>query len=260
MSRGGDWWPAFFDDQYADLALAALPADEGQRVAAFLRDHAGVRPGDTVFDQCCGVGRLSLALAKAGFRTVGVDQSAAYVQRARAAAAAAGLRCEFFVGDAFRFVPPQPCAAAVNWFTSFGYTADDATNAAMAQRAFDALRPGGRFVLECAHVPYVLRRFQPVMVERHPAPGGETLVIRETTVDLAGGMFEQTWTFVAPDGRRSVRTGATKLYLPHTLRELLERCGFRAVMFHGSTDGAPLTLDSPRCLCIAVKPGGPADG
>jgi SAM-dependent methyltransferase len=251
---GGEWWESFFDDAYADLALARPEGEALRAEVAFLMEKLRLSPGGRVFDQCCGVGGLSLPLAARGLRVVGVDLNEGYVRRARAAAAARGLDCTYHVGDAFAFVPAEPCDAAFNWYTSFGYTPDDARNARMLRRAFEALRPGGRFALDLPNLSHVFRNFQGAMVLRSNTGSGEWLVLRETTMDLPRGMFEQRWTFVGPGGRRTVRHGTTKMYMPHAVREMLTQSGFGAVEFYGSARGEPLGPDSPRCICVATKP------
>lgn len=45
-------------------------------------DFAGVQPGDRVLDVGCGTGTISLALAKRGATTVGVDASEPYLDGA----------------------------------------------------------------------------------------------------------------------------------------------------------------------------------
>ena len=75
---------------------------------------------------------------------VRVDANEGYVRRARAEAAAEGVPCAFHAGDAFAFVPPEPCDGAFNWYTSFGYTEDDRRNARMLRRAFEALNAVNR--------------------------------------------------------------------------------------------------------------------
>ncbi len=249
------WWESFFDDAYADVALVRRDRDAAERDVGFLMEQLRLEPGCTVFDQCCGVGGLSLPLARQGVRASGVDANESYVRRARAEAGALELPCTFHAGDAFVFVPAEPCDGAFNWYTSFGYTEDDRRNARMLRRAFEALKPGGRFALDYPNVSRVLRDLKGCMLLRHATDGSELLVIRETTVNLARGMFEQRWTFVGPDGRRREKHGATKLYLPHALRELLTACGFEDVGQYGSSGGEGLTLDSPRCICVATRPG-----
>src|SRR5881394_1515468 len=120
-----NWWQAFFDDDYAAYGLASTKPDVIAKMCDFIVSTLQLSPGMTVFDQCCGIGRLSVPLAERGIRIIGVDQSAAYIDRARREAQARRLPGEFHVGDAFEFVCAKPCDAAINWFTSFGYCEDD---------------------------------------------------------------------------------------------------------------------------------------
>jgi 2-polyprenyl-3-methyl-5-hydroxy-6-metoxy-1,4-benzoquinol methylase len=250
----GPWWQAFFDDFYADVVLARTNDPTVPATVDFLMDRLHLKPGAVVFDQCCGVGGLSLPLARKGLKVIGVDQNANYVQRAADAARAEGLDCNFHVGDAFEFVPAVACDGAMNWYTSCGYLEDDQRNVLMFHRAFEALRPGGWFAVDTIHMAWVLRRFQPCIVTRHTTPAGEWLILRETTLDWMRGMFRMDWTFLAPDGRRTDRQTETRMYLPHTLSEMLQSCGFVDVELLGSIQGEPLGLDSPRCICLARKP------
>src|SRR5947209_3462060 len=107
MSEGnqdrGEWWESFFDDVFADLVLVRPEGESLRAEVGFLMEKLRLSPGGRVFDQCCGVGGLSLPLADRGLRVVGVDLNAGYVRRARAAAAARGLDCAFHAGDAFAF-------------------------------------------------------------------------------------------------------------------------------------------------------------
>src|SRR5262245_23654662 len=114
-----DWWADFFDDTLAEMFL--VRADEGELTAtlAFLTERLALGSGSMVFDQCCGIGSLSIPLARRGIRVVGVDQCAAYVERARRESA--GLPATYEVGDALAFTPAGPCDGAFNWYSSFGY-------------------------------------------------------------------------------------------------------------------------------------------
>jgi hypothetical protein len=178
---------------------------------------------------------------------VGVDQSARYIERATAASA--NLGAQFFVGDAFTWRPDRMCNAAFNWWTSFGYAARDADNLQMLKRAAAAIVPGGRFALDFMNIPQVLRQFQPtVTVER-----GAITLTRETTLDLATGTMHKTWRYVLPDGTHPERTSAMRMYMPSQLVELLRTAGFDDIALYGDETGEPLTIDSPRCIAVAVR-------
>jgi SAM-dependent methyltransferase len=245
-----DWWSDLYDDLLADVLLEGTPDAELDATVRFLVGALSLSPGDRVFDQCSGVGRLAVPLARWGAEVVGVEQSAAYVERARARARAAGVSPIFTVGDAFSFVASPPCAAALNWWTSFGYLPDDAANARMLRRAYDSLSPGGRFALDMPNVPGLLASFRPHELTRR----GETLMLRESQLDLARGLLHKRWTFVTPDGRRLERPSTLKLYPPDRLATLLSEVGFASVQIFGGIDGRSIGLDSPRCILVARRP------
>ena len=250
----GAWWQTLYDDTVAEVLLLRRDPAETAATVRFLRDVLGLGPGASAFDQCCGTGTLALPLAEAGVRVTGVDQSEDYVRRATEEAGRRGLPCRFVAADAFAFAAPQPCDAAFNWNTGFGNHQDDGRNRDMLRRAFESLRPGGRFALDYQHVPRILRHFQRCLTHRLPTPAGDVIVLRESTADLAAGALRQRWTFLLPDGRRRERQSLVRLYLPHELAGLLAAAGFADVEFFGGTDGRPLDLDSPRCIALARRP------
>ena len=245
-----DWWSELYDDLLAEVLLDGTSDAEVDATVRFLVEALALAPGDRVFDQCCGVGRLAIPLARWGAEVVGVEQSARYIERARERARAAGVAPELTVGDAFAHVPSRPCAAAFNWWTSFGYLPDDDANARMLRRAYEALAPGGRFALDMPNVPALLAAFRPHEVTRR----GEVLLLRESRLDLSRGLLHKRWTFVAPDGRRVERPSTIRLYTPDRLAALVEGVGFTGARVLGGVDGRPIALDSPRCIVVARRP------
>lgn len=242
-----EWWKDLYDDALADVLLestADVPA-----TVAFLVEELGLAPGARVFDQCSGTGRLSIPLARWGAQVVGVEQAARYVERARAAAADAGVEPHFVVGDAFEYVPREPCDAAINWWTSFGYLPDDDGNVRMLRRAFEALRPGGRFAIDYPNVPGLHHDFRPHDITRR----GDIVMLRESRFDLARGLLHKTWTFVLPDGRRVERPSTVRMYAPDRLAALVASVGFEDVRVYGGIDRQDLTLTSPRCIVSARR-------
>src|SRR4051794_13179417 len=93
--RDRDWWQTLYDDIVAELFLLRQDTRQTSNVARFLIETLGLEPGAAVFDQCCGTGTLSLPMAGAGVRVVGVDQCEDYVRRANVAAAQQKLPAEF---------------------------------------------------------------------------------------------------------------------------------------------------------------------
>lgn len=253
-SNEKQWWASFFDDVFADHSLLAVEDDLLRQTIDFIVMQARLDPGSLLMDQCCGIGRLSLPLARRGIRVIGVDLVESYIKRAGEAGSAEKLPCTFHHGDGFVYVSPEPCDAVINWFSSFGYTPDDQQNGEMVQRAFESLKPGGTFLLDYANTTALLRNFKECILERFPSPKGEVLVLRETHPDLERGMFVQNWTYFFPDGKRSSRHAETRMCMPHTIGEILTQNGFEDVTFFGSVAGESLEIDSPRCICRGTRP------
>jgi SAM-dependent methyltransferase len=226
-NSGAPWWHGFFDETYAEFGLTDADPEIIARTVEFLRRVLHLHEGMHVFDQCCGVGRLSVPLARGGMRVTGVDQTAGYIEQARRDARAQDLPAEFHCADAFEFVTEQPCDAAINWFTSFGYDECDEVNARMLRCAFDSVRPGGRIVVDYLNLPKVFRRFQSRSWHGDDPASTEKVIVAERPVpDFVRGMIDSVWTFIHPDGRREQRDISIRMYLPHEIVGLLRRCGF----------------------------------
>ena len=177
-----DWWEVFHVPEMADLFLVRKD-EELQSTLDFLITELRLVPGAHVYDQCCGIGSLGIALARKGMCVTGCDLCDFYIVRARQAAA--GTKCTFACADAFSFCPDTPCDAVFNWYSSFGYAATDERNVLMLQRAFESLRPGGIFALDVPNFPAVIRNFQRCLARHGTSAGRHVTVVRESVVDLA---------------------------------------------------------------------------
>jgi len=249
------WWRQFFDDDYAAFGLAAIDAERTRRTADFIIEALDLQPGQTVFDQCCGIGRLSMPLAERGIRVIGVDLIESYVAAARHRAQEDNLSCEFHQGDAHEFIAPEPCDAAINWYTSFGYDEDDAVNIRVLRCAFESLKPGGRLALDYYCTPAILAGFRPHVIVRPDAKAlDDLIVIHENDLDFERGMIHSLWTAIYADGRRIAKPVQTRLYLPHEIIALLKRCGFVDTALCGDIDGSAFARDSRRCIATARRP------
>jgi SAM-dependent methyltransferase len=240
------WWQSLYDDLVADVLLAPRAPGEIEATADFIASRLALPAGARIFDQCCGIGSVAAPLAAAGYEVLGVDQAAGYVERARTVVPGARFIC----ADAADFVCEPPAAGAINWGTSFGYSMNDADNQRILDRAFESLIPGGRLIVDVLALPGVLRHFRPVMIDRV----GDIELRRETSIDLAAGAMDKTWTFTTGGGAPVTRQSRIKLYLPHQIAALLAAAGFEVLQLLGGPGGEPLSIDSLRCVIVARSP------
>ncbi|TBR21670.1 class I SAM-dependent methyltransferase, partial [bacterium] len=150
MSERNWWRKAFIRGDYP---LASLVDSSGFKERTrfelpFLKRVLGLKPGTRLLDICCGVGRHSLPLARAGMDVTGLDVSPVYLAEARRRAKKAGLSVRLVRGDMRRANFAAEFDAAMNLWTSFGYFSTAAEDLAALRAARAALKPGGLFLLE----------------------------------------------------------------------------------------------------------------
>ena len=250
------WCADFFSDTFAQVHLQRKDAAQLAACVSFLTDVLHLQKGMHVFDQCCGIGDIALALATTGVQVTGVDLMPSYIDAAKERSKMLATACDFYAADAGSFVPPKPCHAGFNWWTSFGYSPHDTENIKMLQRAYDALVPGAYFALDYMNSP--ARRAslagKAVLTDHYVLPDGATSVW-ESRLDASGQMLVRKWYYTDPAGKTVTQEGAgAKLYTAPELQRLLTVCGFSEVCFYGSDTGAGYTPQSPRCIAVARKP------
>ena len=244
------WWADFFDETFSDLTREWRNEAYLGYLADFLIEKFILKKGSLLFDQCCGTGEISHALAKKGIRVIGVDQSKKYIAKARKTK----LPCTFYAGDAFTFVTPEKCDAAVNWWTSFGLVEEDSQNIKMLKRVYESLKPGGWFALEYSNADYETKHFIERTEYKKRIKGGVLTSIREYKIDKARGMKTSRWTYRYPSGKTVKKYGETRLYTPKDITPMLRACGFRKIKILADIDGNKVSKDHPRFLCLAQKP------
>jgi SAM-dependent methyltransferase len=204
-------------------------------------------PGAEVADVPCGHGRIANALAERGLRVVGLDASELFLARARRDAAERGVEVEYVHGDMRTLPWRRRFDAVVNWFTSFGYF-DDNGNRAVLAAAFDALKPGGRFVVDLHNRDAFTRRFMPQGITERD--GDFMLDLRE--LDVTTGRIE-TERIVIRDGATRRARFTVRMFAFTELRDWLHAAGFADVRGYDWETGDPLTLEHRRMIVVATK-------
>lgn len=254
------WWKRAF--VRGDYPLASLVDSLGFRQRTrvelpFLKRALRLRPGTRLLDVCCGVGRHSLPLAKAGVDVTGLDVSPVYLAEARRRARKAGVRLRLVLGDMRRPSFHAEFDAAMNLWTSFGYFSTAAEDLAALKAARAALRPGGLFLLETINggrISRILRLQEQLGLDRErwtEMPDG-TLVLEDPTLVDGGRAIRTRWIFIKGTSRRELVT-RIRLYTGHSLSALARRAGFSVVRVTGEMSAAPYREASSRRVCLLLR-------
>jgi SAM-dependent methyltransferase len=245
------WYREFFDDLYLRVYQPLEAPEQVRREVDFIVKALDLPAGAKVLDLCCGQGRHSLELARRGFQVVGVDLSEALLYAARKRAESEGLSVTFLQCDMREIDFADEFDAVINMFTSFGYLESEAEDEKVLGKVAQALKSGGKFLLDVVNRDRLVRDFQ--AREWHAADEG-WLVLEERTFDHLSGRMETRWVCVARDGVRYERLSSVRLYTTSELRTMLERAGLKVTNLFGDYDGSPYSWDSQRLIVVACKP------
>ncbi len=135
-SSYGDAFADVYDDWYPEVTDVGGTVDTVAELAT----------GGSVLELGVGTGRVALPLAERGLSVVGVDASAAMLERLRAKPGSDAVRVE--LGDMARRLPPGPFDVVLATYNTFFNLTEATDQRRCLAMAHDVLRPGGRLVLE----------------------------------------------------------------------------------------------------------------
>jgi SAM-dependent methyltransferase len=109
---------------------------------------AYLKPDDRVVDLCCGAGSITLFLEEQGAQIIGIDLAPGLIALARQEAVNRGAKASFIQANVLNY----PLGEGIyDLAVSFGNAITDFPHRSFPQfrdRVFDALKPGGHFILE----------------------------------------------------------------------------------------------------------------
>jgi cyclopropane fatty-acyl-phospholipid synthase-like methyltransferase len=118
MTQLNPWHERFFDGLYGQVLPATFTEAQTRKQLAIVRRLLRLRRGHRVLDIPCGMGRLTIPLARSGLKMTGVELSDSYVRRARRAARGRGPAIRFVKADMRCIDFGGEFDAAFNWFAA----------------------------------------------------------------------------------------------------------------------------------------------
>jgi SAM-dependent methyltransferase len=237
------WWKTFFDADYLRIWGAPEKSpDTAQQVEA-LWELLALREGSRVLDAPCGYGRLSLPLARRGTLVVGVDQSACLLAQAeKDRGDLPSNRLTYLRHDLREPLAENGFDAALNVFSSIGYGAES-EDRAIFKTLHDAVRPGGRVLVDTAHRDAVAARLSRGTKPAERLADG-TLVVEEPTFDCISGRVDTTWYWSGPTGKGR-KSASLRLYTATELIQLLQSSGLRFLSAYRGCSLEPFQSGGP---------------
>jgi SAM-dependent methyltransferase len=239
------WYKEWFGEDYLEL-YAHRDVGEAERHTDFvertLTAGEGSRPG-AVLDLACGAGRHTLALRKRGYRALGLDLSLTLLTQPPPFPRVAGdIRHLPFADGSFDWV--------LNFFTSFGYFADERENFEVLEEIRRVLAPGGRFLIDLFNRERVLEGLVPS--ETKEMDGGVAEI--ERWFDDSTQRINKRIRISTADGRSRSFVESVRAYSEPEVTIGLQWAGLEADQLFGDFDGRPFDSSSDRLILVGHRP------
>ena len=254
------WTKRFFVDN-AKLYAMVLESqwkngEEHAELISKLFKEKGLRRA-RILDFPCGIGRVSIPLAKLGYEVTGVDLSPYIVQLAKKKAKQFGVasKTAFSVGrmkDVGSLFPPGSFDAIINIFTSIGYGSED-DDLAFFKGLRQVVKKGGLFVISrLASRDFLLTHFSGNLWEET----AKLVILHKNELDIQRSRMKSTWRFYRKAGdslRYATKSSLDlRLYSPHELVKMLEETRWKVPAIYDSlTYRRPYSPENPGMTLIA---------
>jgi SAM-dependent methyltransferase len=221
--------------------------------------------GEPVLELGCGTGRVTIAIAEAGYRIIGLDISERMLERAEQKRT--GLpkevreRVRLVCGDMTQFDLGEEFRCIVIPFRPFQHLLKTEQQMGCLQRARKHLAHDGRLMVdffqtdpERMHDPRFLNESK--LVE-YDLPDGRHVQLAERVAAFHRGVqqndVEMIFRVTHPGGKqeRLVMAWTLRYFFRYEVEHLLARCGLRLERVYGNFDGSPLSDESPEMIFVA---------
>src|SRR5262249_3005490 len=230
-----EWFVDLYDEFRMLTGFGSVSQEQTGKEIDFLCDVLSLTPGSTVLDLFCGAGRHSIELTRRGCNTTGIELNASYAEIARKNAP---MPARFVVGDVRHVDFGAGFDACIIMFNSFGYFAD-AEERLVLQKVHEALRSGGRFLIEILNRDWLLMNWR----ERAEKMVDDVRVVETRHFDALSSRNDFRIERHSATGT-IVKEGSWRFYSPHEMKDILEGIGFRFLQAYSSLAKEPLTKDT----------------
>ncbi|UYQ93870.1 methyltransferase domain-containing protein [Chitinophaga horti] len=162
MEAAKHWYKDWFNSPYYHLLYNNRDEREAASFIDKLLEYLRPAPGALMLDVACGRGRHSKYLADKGYGVTGIDLSEESIAAARKLE---NDHLSFYQHDMRLPFMVNYFDVVFNFFTSFGYFETQRENDNALRTIKNALKPGGRVVLDYLNSVYVAKHLVPSEVK-----------------------------------------------------------------------------------------------
>ena len=207
-----------------------------------------------ILELCCGTGRLTIPIAKAGYNISGVDYTPSMLEQAKRKASQSGLKINFIEADIrtlnlsekfdFIFIP----------FNSINhlYKNEDLFNALKA--VGNHLKEKGLFLLDCfnPNIRYIVEKEQEHQtIAEYTTDDGRTVLIQQSMYyEDATQINRIRWHYFVNGEFHSIQNIDMRLFFPKELDSYLTQAGFNIIHKFGDFNESAFNSSSEKQIYV----------
>jgi len=242
-----EWWIDFFSGPSSYVQQKVKSKEETRAEADYIRNLLRPLKKAKILDVPCGNGRLSLEFASCGYELTGVDVTRSLIEVAKETASKVGAKISYECMDMRKLPWQEEFDAAFCFWGSFGYF-DDEGNMEFLNAVSQALRPGGRFLLETQTLETVLPNFR----ERLWRQVDDVFILETGFYNPVNSTIEAEVTFIR-NGKTTKYPITTRFYTYQELCKMFERAGLVNCDGYESMTMNPFRLGAKRLTLVGTK-------
>ncbi|MEZ5358995.1 MAG: methyltransferase domain-containing protein [Candidatus Zixiibacteriota bacterium] len=247
MKKNKEWWQDFFDD-FAP-AFDLVPAKIVNQDVRFFIKKLKLSKGKSFLDCPCGIGRISIPMAKRGIRVTGVDFMQPYLDILADRTIKAGVKITTVRRDMRRIQYTNQFDAAGNIWTSLGYFQKESDNFLVVKNLYRALKPGGRVLFHMINRDYVIANFRPHIWEQVSG----MYILNDNSFDFQTSRGDTNWLFIK-DGQEKRLHSDLRIYSYHELYAMMRKAGFVDIEGFSSVKEEPISQQNRMMFVFGTKP------
>lgn len=246
-NKDSGWWDDYFPAFKAFFGMVSQKETNAQ--VRYIIEKLDLAPGKRFLDCPCGIGRISLPLAKKGIRVTGVDITQSYIHELSQKAGRRRLNVRVMRADMRRINFDSEFDASGNLWTSFGYFARESDNLLTLKKMYRALKPGGKFMLHVINRDWIMTHYT--------TRGWQEIAgiksLEERHFDYRTSVNHGTLRYIR-DGEEKIFHISVRMYSFHELVTMFESVGFVDIEGYGSIQDELIDRNKQMMFIIGSRP------
>ncbi|NRB49525.1 MAG: methyltransferase domain-containing protein [Saprospiraceae bacterium] len=210
-----------------------------------------------ILELCCGTGRLTIPIAKAGYHITGVDFTASMLEKAQAKAAAEGLEIDFIEADIRNLDLPAQFDLIFIPFNSIHHLYQNEDLSKAFQCVKNHLKAGGLFLLDCFNPNLEVivegEKAQKEIAKYTTDDGRKVLIQQAMKYESSTQINRIEWHYFINDEFDSIQNLDMRMYFPQELVAHLRWNGFEVMHKFGDFQEEPFGDGSAKQIFVCQR-------